>query len=230
MKSHHFTEGLQRTFPLFIGVIPFGLAYGISAKTAGLSLFHTVFMSLFVFAGASQFIAVELMRQKAWAAAIIITTLVVNLRHILMSLSLKPWLDRYGLLPRLAAAFGIIDETYAVSSIYFAERREGFISFLFASAVMMYAGWAGSSLAGYLLGAQISDPLKWGLDFAMPATFIGILIPQLKSRTIVCAVAASAASAVAFKLWLHNPMFILFGALIGASAGYALEKRRQWTR
>lgn len=228
MKSHHFTEGLRRTFPLFIGVVPFGLAYGISAKTAGLSLFHTVFMSLFVFAGASQFIAVELMKQKAWAVAILITTLVVNLRHILMALSLKPFLNRYGVVQRLAAAFGLIDETYAVSSIYYTEKKEGFISFLFASAVLMYIGWAGSSFAGYILGEQIKDPLKWGLDFAMPATFIGILVPQLKSKTIVCAVIASAISAVAFKVWMNNPMFILFGALIGASAGYALEKK--WTR
>jgi 4-azaleucine resistance transporter AzlC len=227
LKYHHFTEGLKRTFPLVIGVIPFGLAYGISAKTAGLSLFHTVFMSLFVFAGASQFIAVELMREKAWAAAIIITTLVVNLRHILMSLSLKPYLNRYGIFQRLAAAFGLVDETYAVSSIYFTEKKEGFISFMFASALFMYIGWSASSFAGYMLGEQIKDPLKWGLDFAMPATFIGILIPQLKSKKIVCAVIASAASAVAFKLWLHSPMFILFGALVGASAGYVLEKK--WT-
>lgn len=228
MNYSHFAEGLKRTFPLFIGVIPFGLAYGISAKTAGLDLFHTVFMSLSVFAGASQFIAVELMRQKAWVAAILITTLVVNLRHILMSLSLKPYLNRYGLSQRLAAAFGLVDETYAVSSIYFTEKKEGFVSFMFASAVLMYVGWAGSSFAGYMLGEQIRDPLKWGLDFAMPATFIGILIPQLKSRTIICSVIASAVCAVAFKVWLDSPMFILVGGVAGAFAGYTLEKK--WTR
>ncbi len=228
--NHHFSEGLKRTFPLFIGVIPFGLAYGISAKTAGLSLFHTVFMSLFVFAGASQFIAVEMMKQQAWAAAILITTLVVNLRHILMSLSLKPFLNRFGLFQRLALAFGLIDESYAVSSIYFTEKKEGFISFMFASAALMYIGWAGSSFSGYVLGEQIKDPLKWGLDFAMPATFIGILVPQLKSRAIISAVAASAVSAIAFKTWVNNPMFILFGALVGASVGYILEKKFKWTR
>jgi len=228
MEKTHFSEGLKRTLPLVIGVVPFGLAYGISAKTAGLSLFHTVFMSLFVFAGASQFIAVELMREKAWAAAILITTLVVNLRHILMALSLRSSLKKYGLFQRLAAAFGLVDETYAVSSIYFTEKKGGYISFIFASALFMYVGWSASSLAGYMLGEQVKDPLKWGLDFAMPATFIGILIPQLKSKTIICAVIASGVSAVAFKLWLHNPMFILVGALVGASAGFALEKK--WMR
>lgn len=230
MKTNHISEGLKRTFPLFIGVIPFGLAYGISAKTAGLSLFHTLFMSLFVFAGASQFIAVEMIKEKAWLAAILITTLVVNMRHILMSLSLKPFLNRYGLLQRLAVSFGLVDEMYAVSSIYFTEKKKGFISFMFASAALMYIGWAGSSLLGYILGKQIDDPLKWGLDFAMPATFIGILIPQLKSKTIICAAAASAAGSVAFKVWMNNPMFILFGALAGASVGYILEKRFKWTR
>ncbi len=230
MRTNHISEGLKRTFPLFIGVIPFGLAYGISAKTAGLSLFHTVFMSLFVFAGASQFIAVEMIKEKAWVAAILITTLVVNMRHILMSLSLKPYLNRYGLLQKLAVSFGLVDEMYAVSSIYFTEKKQGFISFMFASAALMYIGWAGSSLLGYILGKQIDDPLKWGLDFAMPATFIGILVPQLKSKTIICAAAASAAGSVAFKVWMNNPMFILFGALAGASVGYILEKRFKWTR
>jgi len=224
MINNHFIEGLKRTFPLFIGVIPFGLAYGISAKTAGLNLFQTVLMSLIVFAGAAQFIAIEMMKLKSWIIAILITTLVINLRHILMSLSLKPFLSKYPKMLTLAIAFGIIDETFAVSSLYFTEKKEGYISFLFSSAVLMYFGWVGSSFLGYVLGEQIQDPLKWGLDFAMPATFIGILIPQVRSRNIMNTVVSSAITATILKLILNNPIFILFGAIIGAFVGYKSER------
>jgi predicted branched-subunit amino acid permease len=88
----------------------------------------------------------------------------------------------------------------------------------------MYFGWVGSSFLGYVLGEQIQDPLKWGLDFAMPATFIGILIPQVRSRNIMNTVVSSAITATILKLILNNPIFILFGAIIGAFVGYKSER------
>lgn len=225
MGRSDFLEGIKRVFPLFIGVIPFGLAYGISASSAGLRLHETVFMSMAVFAGASQFVAVEMMRQQSLVAFIVVMTLIVNLRHILMALSLKSYVRRNERLKTSLLSFGLVDESYAVSSLYFREKKEARWAFLFSASLLMYVGWAGSSLAGFLLGDRIDDPLAWGLDFAMPATFIGILIPQIQSLNICIVVLVAGVSAVLFKLLLGGSYYIIIAAVAGAMTGYLLERR-----
>lgn len=223
MMDEEFLEGIKRVFPLFIGVIPFGLAYGISSNSAGLSLIETILMSMTVFAGAAQFVAVEMMRQKAMVAFIVFMTLIINLRHILMSLSLKRYISDVNRFKISLLAFGIHDESYAVSSIYYEEKNRGSLKFLFSSSLLMYIGWVCSSFFGYVLGAQIGNPLEWGLDFAMPATFIGILIVQIKSWRILTVVLVSAVVAVFSKLFLGGNYYIIIASVAGALAGYFLE-------
>ncbi|MCK9230588.1 MAG: AzlC family ABC transporter permease [Syntrophales bacterium] len=216
---------MKRAFPLVIGVIPFGLAYGISASSAGLRLHETVFMSMAVFAGASQFVAVEMMRQQSLVVFILAMTFIINLRHILMALSLKSYVRQNERLKASLLSFGLVDESYAVSSLYFREKKEGRWSFLFSASLLMYIGWAFSSSAGFLLGDRIADPLAWGLDFAMPATFIGILIPQIQSLHICIVVFVAGASAVLFKVLLGGSYYIIIAAVAGAMTGYLLERR-----
>jgi 4-azaleucine resistance transporter AzlC len=227
MLNKDFTEGIKRVFPLFIGVIPFGLAYGISANSAGLLLKETAFMSLTVFAGAAQFVAVEMIRQKSTILFIVIMTLIINLRHILMSLSLKSYLKGVNKIKTSLIAFGIHDESYAVSSIYFKEKNRGSLNFLFSASLLMYIGWVGSSILGYTLGSQIGDPLKWGLDFAMPATFIGILIPTIKNFKIFAVVIVAGITAIFFKLIIGGSYYIILASIAGTITGYALERLKK---
>ena len=128
-------EGFTALLPLWVATVPFGALYAMQARLAGLSLLETQAMSLFVFAGASQFTAVTLLLGGAGPLPIVLATLVVNLRHSLLAASIAPYLRGVGVLARAGLAFQLTDESYALSIRRF---------------------HAGTGSAAYLLGTNLS--------------------------------------------------------------------------
>lgn len=220
-----FREGIMLTLPLFLGAVPFGLAYGIFARACGMSFGECTFMSATVFAGTAQFAAVNMLYEGTMPLTIILVTLIINTRHVPMALSLKPYLA--GLRrPALAiAAFGLVDESYIVAIDQFQRKGEGDFPFFIASAVTMYIAWLGSSVAGYLMGSGISDPLAWGLDFALPCTFICILISRLDSLRTVVIVVISGAVATGFALSSYSGAGLLAAIFSGVIADMLLFRQ-----
>jgi 4-azaleucine resistance transporter AzlC len=220
-----FLNGIKLTLPLLVGVVPFGMIFGALALTSGLSAGATLGMSAFVFAGSAQFIAATLVGSGAGVWIIILTTFVVNLRHLLYSVTLTPYLKHLPTGWQAMLAFWLTDESFVVVSQRYAEPDTLQYKhwFFLGSALSMYLSWFASTVIGILAGQTIPDPLSWGLDFALPVTFIGILIPLLKDRAMI--IAAFAAGVVAVLAHhLDNQLGLLVAALAGILAGIIADQ------
>lgn len=225
MYSKEFFLGIKKTMPLMVGVIPFGLAYGIMGIQAGLKLPELTLMSMFVFAGSAQFMAVGMIKEGISFTLIVISTLLINLRHLLMGLSLAPYLNRQKTRWLYLLAFGMVDESYASTINHYKESgsEQGNPFFMFGAAFGMYIFWIGSSLIGAILGYSIKDPLSWGLDFAMPATFLSILVLQIKSVRIMTVFFVSGISAVAANIYIPGKWYIIIATVVATATGTFME-------
>lgn len=217
-------QGAIDTFPLLVGAWPFGLIFGALAVGVGLSPLATVAMSIFVFAGSSQFIALGLIGAGAPLAIIIATTFVVNLRHALYSATLAPHLKRLPLRWLLLLGFWLTDESFVLASSHFEKdvTAESKPWYLLGSELAMYFDWLAVTILGVLVGQQIKDPQSWGLDFAMAVTFIGMLVPMVKGRPTLLAVLV-AGSVALLANGLPNQLGLLLAALLGIAAGVLAE-------
>jgi 4-azaleucine resistance transporter AzlC len=216
--------GYLAMLPLWLGAAPFGVIYAVSAIAAGLSPAQTLAMSLLVFAGASQFTAVGMIAAGAGPLAVVVTTLIVNARHMLMSASLAPHLRGVGPLRRLFLTALLTDESYAVGIGRYLEGR-GTPAFLAGCNLSLYTIWPLSAVGGILLGSAIPDPAAYGLDLVFPLTFIGLLVPLLKERANRPVAIVAAALTVAGALLLPGSWYVLLAG-VGASAVGALLARR----
>ncbi len=186
--------------PIILGYIPVGFAYGVLAKSQGLSAFNTVAMSVLVFAGSSQLIAVSLFGAGASAASIILTTFVVNLRHLLMSASLSPFLRGWKKSEITFFSFELTDESFAAHSARFPEGGANDKAETFCVNVMAQAGWVCGTVLGVLAGEAITDVRPIALDYALPAMFIALLAGQLKGKTHVFAALVAGAVSTGLSL------------------------------
>ena len=168
-----------------------GTTFGVVARQSGLEPIEIVAMSLFVFAGASEFAMVQLFSQSAPAAIVILSVLFINLRHLLMATSLRPHLGRLPLAQRLFAAFLLTDESFAMATGHF--RRGGrSVAYYFTFAIALFLLWNIATAIGIVVGGAIGDPRRFGVDFAITATFIGIVVLAIRHRVdIVIAIAAA---------------------------------------
>lgn len=222
----HTLSGARDTLPMLLGALPFGIIFGTLATSSGLSVAATLAMSLLVFAGSAQFIAIGLIASGTGLVVIFLTTLIVNLRHMLYSASLLPYVRHLPQRWRVPLAFWLTDETFAVVHRHFilhpADEQHRHWYFL-GSCLAMYSNWVACTLIGVLLGHALPGMADWGLDFAMVATFIGIVVPALRTRPML--VAALAAGAVALAAHgLPYKLGLMLAALSGVVAGMFAAK------
>lgn len=222
---HQLRLGIAKTLPLALGVAPFGLAYGILSISAGLTVAETVLMSLLVFAGASQLTAVAMLAGGAGIPLIVASTFLINLRHLVMGLSISPFFTETTAGWRRLLAFAMCDEAYLLSIGHYREQEasQGNPHFMLGAGGTIYVVWAITSVAGALAGHLIDDPLKWGLDFAMPATFLTMLLPQVVSRRMALVVLTSAVVATAAYLAIPGKWYMILAVIAGTVVGVALE-------
>ena len=220
-----FRAGVIDTIPLWLGVAPFGAIYAVSALAPGLSPAQTLAMSLFVFAGASQFTAAGLFAAGIAPATIVITTLVINARHALLAASLAPFVRhaRSGTKALLAAQ--LTDESYAIGMRRWLAGK-GSVRYQFGSNVSLYLIWQISTLAGMLLGALIPNPAEYGLGLVFPLTFIGLLMPLLKEQVNVVVAVFAAALTIAAALLLPGSWYILIAGIIASGLGAYLGRHK----
>jgi len=219
-----FLAGARDTIPLIVGAIPFGIIFGVSAAASGLSSAGVLGMSVFVFAGSSQFIAVNLLKNGASIGLIVLTTFVVNVRHALYSATLAPHVKHLSQRWLIPLAFWLTDETFAVTIAHYNKADESPFKhwYYLGSAVAMYSNWQICTLIGLIAGNVIPDAGRLGLDFAMVVTFIGIVVPNVRSRPMLIAVSVAAISAVA-TYGLPNKLGLIVTALLGIIAGMVAE-------
>jgi 4-azaleucine resistance transporter AzlC len=220
-----FLEGVRAEVPLLIGVFPFGMIYGALALNAGLSASASQLMSSIVFAGSSQFIAAQLVHDRAPGFVILLTIAVVNLRHILYSASLAPYLKNLSLRWKVLVSYLLTDEAYAPSIIkYEKDGAQPFTHwFLFGAGFALWFNWQVSTALGIFLGASI--PKELPLDFALPLTFIAMVVPILKNRPMVAA-ALSAGLVALLTFSLPYRLGIILAALTGIIVGTVMEGKK----
>lgn len=223
-QSKQFWAGARSEIPLLIGVIPFGLIYGALALNAGLTPAAAQMMSSIVFAGSAQFITAQLVKEATPGLVIVLTIAVVNLRHMLYSASLAPYITALPTRWKAILSYLLTDEAYAPTILHY--EKDGMTPythwFWLGAGCTLWVFWQLSTAIGIFLGAAI--PESWSLDFALPLTFIAMLVPVLKGRPgIGAAVSAGLVALVAYSL--PYKLGLILAALVGIVVGVMLEGR-----
>lgn len=219
-----FLAGIRAELPILLGVAPFGMIFGAIAVSAGIPAPLAQAMSSVIFAGSAQFIAAELIAVGTPAFVLLATTLTVNLRHLLYSASLAPYVRVLPLGWKLVLAYLLTDEAYAVTIAHYADSvtpAKNKHWFFLGSGLALWSVWQATTALGIFLGARI--PPEWSLDFALPLTFIGIVVPALRDRPHVGAALAAGVVAVLAAAWPYK-LGLMAAALAGICVGVVLEK------
>lgn len=216
-------NGFRKTIPILLGYIPIGLAFGVLAKNAGLSTLNTSLMSILVFAGASQFIAIGLIEKGITAFSIIFTTFLVNSRHILMSASLSPYFKKINSWKSALLSFGITDETFSLNSVELEKSNELGQYYIFGVHLIAYLGWIISTILGVYLGNYITNPNTLGLDFALPAMFIALLVIQITKKLDIAVAIASVFTSIVLLPFLGNESILIITTIFASTIGAVIE-------
>lgn len=220
-------RGIKRALPIVLGYVPIGFAYGVLAGKSGLSDANTLLMSIIVFAGSSQFIAVGLFASGTGPAAVILTTFVVNLRHMLMAASLAPYLT--GWKKRYLAFFSyeLTDETFALHSAASSKLGDCRLEALSLN-MTAQTSWVIGTILGIVASGLIGDVKPLGLDYALAAMFIGLLVGQCDTPVRVITALLSGGIATLLYLAGWHQFHIIVATVAGATLGLGVEQL--WTR
>ena len=217
-----FWRGFLAIAPLWLGVVPFGIVYAVIARDAGLSVVETQALSLFVFAGSAQFSAAGLFATGASAVGIVLTTFLLNVRHVLYGVSLGRRIPLPGW-RRPAAAYFLTDEVFGVV----AAQPSPTFPYLLGAELSLFLVWNVATLGGALLGAAIPDPTELGLDFVFPIAFLALLVPLVRTRVeLLVAFSSGAIAYVAARGGLPGGLPILLTGVVGSLLGAALTSGR----
>lgn len=220
-------SGIKAGTVIALGYIPIAIAFGLLAKAAGIAWWIPCLMSLIVFAGASQFVGINMIALGAASWEIVMTTFILNLRHFLMSTALSQRI-RGGTSKGLLAliAFGVTDETFSVASL----RKEGKLtaSFLLGLNFIAYSAWNAGTWLGMALGSTLPASVQSSMGISLYAMFIGLLIPTLRQSHPALTVACLSIAASSFLSWvpglreLSAGWIIMIATLIASTAGALL--------
>lgn len=215
--------GALAVAPPVIAMVPFALILGQQAAEKGFSPFEMLLMSSIVFAGSAQILAVSLWSTPAPVAALALAALLINLRHVLMGASLAAKIGHFRPLTRALGAFVLTDEGWAIC-----ERRalgkQLTSAYYFGATLTLFCCWQGGTVTGTFLGALITDPEKWGFDFAFPAIFIALALGFWRgARRTAPVMAASALTAVLVHHAVAGAWYVSAGALAGIAAAVLVD-------
>lgn len=224
-RQAEFWQGVKATFPLVVGATPFGIIFGALAVNGGISPPATLAMSALVFAGSAQFVAAGLVASGVGVGIIILTTFVVNLRHALYSVSLAPHMKHLPQRWLLPLGFWLTDESYLVAIERYNRPDSSPYKhwFFFGSAIFMYTNWQFWTFVGLRAGQAIPNPEAWGLEFALPVTFIGMLVPMLRERPVIASALVGGGGALLFS-GLPNQLGLIVATLLAVTVGVLMER------
>ena len=214
MDGREFSSGLKAGTSIAIGYFPIALTFGLLAKTTGLSLWEATAMSIFVFAGAAQYISLSLITAGVAPAVIVLNTFIVNIRHFLMTAALNEKMQPDDRWKKALYAFGITDESFSVLATQKGNRLT--TAFAVGVIVIAYSSWIVFTAIGHLIGANLPQFLQASMSIALYAMFVGLLVPSMRGNRKVVSLALIAGlinSLFYFTEWLSTGWAIMVATL-----------------
>ena len=230
--------------PVAISIASYGVVWGVLAGQAGLTPLEVLLMSGIVYAGASQFVAIDMWSPTSLPiASIVVATAVINLRMLLMTATLRPQFEHLLRWRALLAMFLVSDEVWAMTMAQSAKastetfllrgdeptlgRAGSNVAFMLGCGTLAWVGWVGSTLAGRMLGAIIDDPTAYGLDFAFTATFLALLFSMWKGRGDLVPWLAGGGIAIYVAMYVPGTWYIIAGGLGGSFIGALVQQQME---
>lgn len=217
-SGEDFASGAMTILPVLLAVVVYGLLFGALAVQKGLSPLEVALMSATVFAGASQFVAVEIWTSPPAVVLLGATALMVNLRLVLMGAALAPFVKSWSRRQIYGGLFFMADENWAFA-LQRAAGQPLTPAYYLGLSLPLYGGWIAATTSGAILGGALHDPARYGLDFAFTAVFLTILAGLWRGKRSLAPWLASAAAAVAAYSFLPGVWYILLGGLAGTLVG-----------
>ena len=217
LDRHDIWHGFKQLAPLSLFVAVFGLAFGLAATQEGMEDGAIILMSTLVFAGASQFAALDMWGTQVPLMPLVITTFAINARHLLMGATLYPWLHHLPPFRRYGVMVLASDANWAMAIQGF-HRGERAFGILFGGGLAIWSFWVAATVVGATAGGVVGDPSSYGLDFALTAVFLAIAVELWEGRSTLAPWGATAVVAVATEALLPGRWYVLCGALAGVLA------------
>jgi 4-azaleucine resistance transporter AzlC len=217
------SDGARAFAPLLIGVIPFGLVFGIVAAGSSVGSWLGGSTSVIIFAGAAQLATLQLIDAGVGGAVVIATALVINARHVMYSAALSPDFQEFPAIARFVLPYFLTDQAFAISIVRYNEATDPVYKqwYFTGAALALWITWQISTMAGIVLGAQV--PASWSLDFAIPLVFLVLLVPTIKSRPDLIAALVGGGIAVAAAGAPYG-LGLIIGAISGVIAGVVAQR------
>lgn len=219
-----FIKGFKSGTPIALGVASYGLVFGVLSKQAGLDLVHALLMSTFVFAGASQFVAMDMWLTPLPIATIIVTTFIVNIRHILMGAVLVEKFKGLNLFQKYFSLFFLVDENWAYSLNEWKHGDQN-AALLAGTGLSLFLSWILSTGIGSIIGSGSIDPVKWGIDFAFTAIFIFLATGMWQDKRDLVPWMVAAVTAILVSKVFPGKWYIIAGSLAGSLAGAMIHDK-----
>jgi 4-azaleucine resistance transporter AzlC len=217
-RRNEFRDGFISMMPLWLGAVPFAIAYAILARSSGFTQLETNSMSALVFAGAAMLSLVDLSQEHASSLAILATVLLLNLRHVLYAMTLDLKLAKPRAIPKPILAAGLTDEGMGLTLAQ-SQGKPTTDWFFMGTVVSLYCAFCGATILGVILGGSIPDPERLHLDIVFPLAFLALLLPLVKSRRSLVIAISAASLSVALRPILGASNAVLIAILAGGAVG-----------
>jgi 4-azaleucine resistance transporter AzlC len=229
-EEEGFWKGVKDCVPTLLGYLSIGFAAGVVEKTAGLSIAEIALMSLLLYAGSGQFIAAGMIAASNPASAIIFTVFFINLRHLLLSAAIAPYFRHLSPRKNMFVGSLLTDETFGVATTHLQNKRQASYKWMVGLNIAAYLNWVIANIAGGFLGNWIPNPEAFGLDFALPGMFIGLLVIQIMSQKkyfVDIMVAISAVVIVIIVSYFSiGSAGIMIATILASTIGMVIERWR----
>ncbi|MBC6556661.1 AzlC family ABC transporter permease [Citrobacter braakii] len=221
-KKATILRGISAVMPLCIGDFPFSFIVGALSVSAGMSVWQSTTWSCIVIAGSAQMLALNMIKTGASLGIIIFTTLIINLRHVLYSASLSEKVHDASFFRKGFMSYALTDEVYASTVKEMDTSKSDKYIFYFTAMLTFWGFWVLADFLGAVTGSSFPDIQRYGLDFAMVAAFIAIVVPQIKSQACTIAAVVASISGVLLVV-LPWSLGIVVSSLLGVLAGLCMD-------
>lgn len=227
-NKYYFIQGVKDCIPTIFGYLSIGFACGILSKSCGLTFAEAVGMSIFVYAGSAQFIASSMILSNASVASIILSIFFINFRHLFMSAALAPYFKKNSLFKNLSIGVLLTDETFLVAAAEGFNKKKINYFWMVGLNITAYINWIIATGIGVLLGSIIPDYKIFGLDFALTAMFIGLLISavkgNLKINKAIIIIITSIITLIISTQIVSTSAGVIISAVVGALIGVVIKE------